>query len=283
MDTRRRCFCISQGCAKHPQQFRLLSATKYREHQKTEAASLDVAVHLKSNVDLLLGSIEGAFAQYKTTDFQLSLATFQIKADSTQPLTSARAILIAHDSVNRELLSYEEWHEESVKLLKNISQTAFNSAQAISLVKDLSVLYMMILSSIKVELESRLQSASEAQAHSKHAARLLESRIVRSIKEQQFIRSFPSQADNDSSPIGRHPSPHHRNPSEQLRRIDEMITELNICDEISPLHKEELLKGLEEHRQNVKADSDRQIFQRRYPHLPVRAIIKSMLVKSSPE
>lgn len=283
MESRRRCSCISRGCAKHPKNFRILSATKYREHQKAEGTLLDMARHSHSATDLSLSSIGEALGRYKAMEFQISTMTFQTEVDVTQPLTSARSILIFHDPINRELLNYEEWHEESLMLLKNISETAFNFTLARSLVEDLSALHVQILSKIKVELESRLESQSEARVYSNQTAHLLEPRIVHGIKEYRFSYSSSLPAGNNSDQISNHRFPHRCHPSAQLHWIDDMIRELKMDKEISPPRKQELLEGLEEHRRNVKADSNCQAFKRKYPHLLARAIITSMPTISLPE
>lgn len=278
MESRRRCLCVSQRCTDHPQGFRLLSPKEYRVHQKQEVAFLAKATNAHSETDRSLGAIRDAFQRYNEVDFQPNALTFQIEANSGQSVASARAVLLRHDPMNLGVLLYEEWHKESIKLLNDISRSVHDRhTQAVSLIEDLSILYSQTLSKIELQLRSGLRHEAEVQPYSKYTASLLESEIVRGIKAYQFAHSPPQLSSNVSFSKANHQPPRvHLSPG-QLQWTDHMIKELSGQNEIPTTRREELLEGLEEHRRNVTADFDRETFQRRYPHLTVRAIIKSIL------
>lgn len=267
------CFCVSGGCKEHPKGFRVLSTRKYREHQKVEALLPIADLHAHVDTDQSLDDIRKELMRYKEGNFHPSTVTFQTKVDAAQPITSARLVLIPHDTANHGLLAYEKWHEESIEFLKTIPESASNRpVQSVSLIEELLAFYSHILGKIEVELKSRSQPENDIEGDSTHATSLLDSTIVNHVKNHRYLYPVPTPTGDSLS--GQSPA-HNLCRTSQLVWIDNMAKEIHNQKAISPLRRTELLDGLEEHRGNVKNELDREIFRRRYPHLAVRAIIKS--------
>lgn len=267
------CFCVSGGCKEHPKGFRVLSTRKYREHQKAEALFLITDLHAHVDTGQSLDDIRKRLMRYKEEDLQSSAVTFQTKVDAAQSVTSLQSVLIPHDTANHGLLGYEKWHKESIELLKTIPGSAIRHVQAMSLVEELLGFNSQTLAKIEVELKSRSRPGNEVQGDSTHAASLLDSTIVNHVRSYRRLHPLPTPAGDI---LGGQSLPHNlHHTSTQLIWIDNMIKEIHDQKAISPLRRTELLDGLEEHRGNIKNELGREVLHRRYPHLPVRAIIKS--------
>jgi hypothetical protein len=229
---------------------------------------------------------QAEFMSHKGTNYDRNKLVFtpRVLEDIAGEPTLLSEILAPSDGANKYLLSYEIWNKQATDALLEIStQNSVAAKQAVALAYDLAAFYTRRFAQVLSQLDfvrNPDDPPKSSIGSQQISISIIEAEISAAVKHYRFPSGliFKRAEDDPSGALLVPNDPNNASTLQQLRWVDAISTEIRLRHtefQDNSLRIEELLNGLQEHRQNIIAHIDAKKIAYLQPFSVVETIYRS--------